>query len=41
VIETVDTPEHVEQLLGRIDALMTGGLVMTERAHVVRYRPGS
>jgi hypothetical protein len=41
VIETVDTPQHVEQLLGRIDALMTGGLVMTERAHVVRYRPGS
>jgi uncharacterized protein len=41
VIETVDTPQHVEQLLGKIDALMTGGLVMTERAHVVRYRPGS
>jgi PII-like signaling protein len=41
VIETVDTPQHVEQLLRTIDELMTGGLVMTERAHVVRYRPGS
>jgi uncharacterized protein len=41
VIETVDTPEHVEHLLGQIDALMTGGLVMTARAHVVRYRPGA
>lgn len=40
VIETVDTPQHVEQLLGKIDALMTGGLVMTERARVVRYGPG-
>ena len=41
VIETVDAPEHVDQLLRKIDALMTGGLVMTERAHVVRYGPGS
>jgi PII-like signaling protein len=41
VIETVDSPEHVEQLLAKIDAVMTGGLVMTERAHVVRYGTGS
>ncbi len=41
VIETVDTPQHVDHLLGKIDALMTGGLVMIERAHVVRYGPGS
>jgi PII-like signaling protein len=41
VIETVDTPQHVDQLLGKIDALMMGGLVMTERARVVRYGPGS
>jgi len=41
VIETVDTLQHVEQLLGKIDAMMTGGLVMTERARVVRYRPGA
>jgi PII-like signaling protein len=40
VIETVDTPLHVEQLLGKIDALMTGGVVMTERARVVRYSRG-
>jgi PII-like signaling protein len=37
VIEAVDAPEHVEPLLRRIDAIMTGGVVMTERAHVVRY----
>jgi PII-like signaling protein len=41
VIETVDAPKHVEQLLAKIDALMTGGLVMTERAHVVRYGASS
>ncbi|HWC03407.1 MAG TPA: DUF190 domain-containing protein [Methylomirabilota bacterium] len=40
-IETVDTPQHIEQLLGKIDALMTGGLVMTERAYVIRYGPGA
>ena len=40
VIETVDTPEHVERLIEKIDALMTGGLVTTERARVVRYSPG-
>ena len=41
VIETVDTLQHVEELLGKIDAMMTGGLVMTERARVVRYRPSA
>jgi PII-like signaling protein len=41
VIETIDSPGHVEELLGKIDALMTGGLVITERAHVVRYGSGS
>ena len=39
VIETVDSPEHVDQLLAKIDAVMTGGLVVTERARVVRFRP--
>ncbi len=41
VIETIDSPGHVEELLGKIDTLMTGGLVLTERAHVVRYGSGS
>ena len=41
VIETIDSPGHVEELLGKIDALMTGGLVITERAHVIRYGSGS
>jgi PII-like signaling protein len=37
VIEAVDAREHVEHLLREIDAIMAGGVVMTERAHVVRY----
>jgi PII-like signaling protein len=37
VIEAVDAPEHVEHVLRKIDAIMTGGLVMTERVHVIRY----
>jgi PII-like signaling protein len=41
VIETVDTPQHIEELLGKLDGLMSGGLVMTERARVVCYRPGA
>ena len=41
VIETVDTPEHVDTLLAKIDALMTGGLVTTERARVIRYGGGA
>jgi hypothetical protein len=41
VIETVDSPEHVDRLLSRIEALMTGGLITVERARVIRYGPGA
>jgi len=37
IIEAVDTPEHVERVLPKVEALMVGGLIMIERAHVIRY----
>jgi PII-like signaling protein len=41
VLEVVDTPEHVERVLPKIDALMAGGGVITvERARVIRYARG-
>ena len=41
VLEVVDTPERVDRVLPKIDALMAGGGVITvERARVIRYAPG-
>ena len=41
VLEVVDTPERIERVLPRLDALMGDrGVVMTERAHVIRYAQG-
>jgi hypothetical protein len=37
VIEVVDTPERIERVLPRLEALMIGGVIMTERARVIRY----
>jgi PII-like signaling protein len=37
VIEVVDTPEHVERVLPKVEALMAGGVIMIERARVIRY----
>lgn len=38
VLEVVDTQERIDQVLPKVDALMgDGGVVMTERAHVIRY----
>jgi len=37
VLEVVDTPEHIDRVLPKVDALMSGGVVMVERAHVIRY----
>jgi hypothetical protein len=39
VLEIVDTQEHIDLVLPKIDALMVGGVVMIERAHVIRYTP--
>ena len=40
VVEVVDTPEHIDRVLPKIEALMAGGVIMLERAHVIRYRKG-
>jgi PII-like signaling protein len=37
VVEVVDTPERIEHVLPKLEALMAGGVIMTERARVVRY----
>jgi PII-like signaling protein len=37
VIEVVDTAEHIDRVLPKLDALMEGGVIMLERAHVIRY----
>jgi len=37
IIEVVDTPQHVERVLPKVEALMAGGVIMIERAHVIRY----
>ena len=37
IIEVVDTEEHINRVLPKIEALMKGGVITTERAHVIRY----
>jgi PII-like signaling protein len=37
VIEVVDARERIERVLPKLEALMEGGVIMTERAHVIRY----
>jgi len=37
VIEVVDTQEHVDRVLPKLAPLMEGGVIMLERAHVIRY----
>ncbi|HEV8584921.1 MAG TPA: DUF190 domain-containing protein [Methylomirabilota bacterium] len=37
VIEVVDTEEHIDRVLPKLEALMEGGVIMLERAHVIRY----
>lgn len=37
VIEVVDTQEHVDRVLPKLEAFMEGGVIMMERAHVIRY----
>jgi PII-like signaling protein len=44
VLEVVDTQEHIDRVLPQLEALMVGGVIMMERAHVIRYtqaRPAS
>jgi hypothetical protein len=37
VIEVVDTQEHIDRILPKLEALMAGGVIMMERAHVIHY----
>lgn len=41
VLEVVDTQEHIDRVLPKLDALMVGGVMMMERAHVIRYAQAS
>jgi hypothetical protein len=40
LIEVVDTAEHIDRVLPKLQVLMAGGVITTERAHVIRYAPG-
>jgi hypothetical protein len=37
VVEVVDTQQRLDRVLPKLDALMAGGVVMMERAKVIRY----
>jgi len=37
IIEVVDTQAHIDQVLPKLEPLMEGGVIMMERAHVIRY----
>ena len=37
VVEVVDTQERIDRVMPKLDGLMEGGVVMLERAHVIRY----
>jgi PII-like signaling protein len=38
IIEVVDTQSHIDRVLPKLEVLMEGGVIMQERAHVIRYR---
>ena len=37
VVEVVDTEERIEQVMPKIDEMMCGGLITTEKVTVMRY----
>lgn len=39
VLEVVDTEEKIQEALPELDAMIGGGLITLERAHVILYRP--
>ncbi|MBZ0252063.1 MAG: DUF190 domain-containing protein [Candidatus Methylomirabilis sp.] len=39
VIEVVDTREHIDRVLPRIDEMIAQGLVTLEKVNVIRYAP--
>lgn len=40
VVECVETEERIQAILPEIDAMIGGGLITLERAHVIIYRQG-
>jgi hypothetical protein len=40
VIEIVDTEEKIQTFLPTLDAMMQGGLITTEKVHVLKYSAG-
>ena len=40
VIEVVDTQEHIDRVLPKLEALIENVVVTQERAHVIRYASG-
>lgn len=39
VIEVVDTPERIEEVVPAVDALLGGGLITLEQVEVILHRP--
>ena len=39
VVEVVDTEDHIDGILDRLDGMVREGLVTLEKARVVRYAP--
>lgn len=37
VIEVVDTPERIDRVVPKLEPLVAGGVMMRERARVIRY----
>lgn len=38
IVECVDTPERIEEILPELDGMIGGGLITLERARVIMYR---
>jgi PII-like signaling protein len=39
VIEVVESEEMIENVLDRLDDMVSGGMITLEKARVIRYRP--
>jgi PII-like signaling protein len=39
VIEIVESEEMIENVLGRLEEMVSGGMITLEKARVIRYRP--